>query len=186
MLVVGEDVSIKQLTVDDDVKNHWAIGIFNRLDSVTRLPRSSERGDCFDESQVGIKAILKEQGFKIILQLAFENEPDRSFNVGFHLRARDHRARIVCKIKDRTGPNQYFCLPLNMLEIDREGSCLRLCRRRNSNTELVLWARIPFTSMECMVLTFCTFLALRSEDGGRPVDDIRDYELDGEEELYGG
>jgi hypothetical protein len=37
-----------------------------------------------------------------------------------------------------------------------------------------------------MVVFFCAFLALRSQDAGRPVDDIRDYELDEEEELFGG
>lgn len=41
------------------------------------------------------------------------------------------------------------------------------------------------TSTE-MVLFFCTFLALRSQDAGRPVESIRDYELDNEEELFGG
>lgn len=37
-----------------------------------------------------------------------------------------------------------------------------------------------------MVIFFCTFLALRSQDSGRPVDDIKDYELDEEEEIFGG
>lgn len=37
-----------------------------------------------------------------------------------------------------------------------------------------------------MVLFFCTFLALRSQDCGRPVEKIRDYELEDEEELFGG
>ncbi|KAJ5716895.1 hypothetical protein N7488_002541 [Penicillium malachiteum] len=37
-----------------------------------------------------------------------------------------------------------------------------------------------------LIITFCTFLALRTQDNGWPVDDIRDYFLDGEEELYGG
>ncbi|RJE18325.1 hypothetical protein PHISCL_09337 [Aspergillus sclerotialis] len=37
-----------------------------------------------------------------------------------------------------------------------------------------------------MVLFFCTFLALRSQDCGHPVEHIRDYELDEEEELFGG
>jgi hypothetical protein len=35
-----------------------------------------------------------------------------------------------------------------------------------------------------MVLFFCTFLALRSQDSGRPVSQIRDYELFHEEELF--
>ena len=37
-----------------------------------------------------------------------------------------------------------------------------------------------------MVLFFCTFLALRAHDCGRPVSDIGDYELVGETELFGG
>ncbi|KAJ5634778.1 hypothetical protein N7528_002620 [Penicillium herquei] len=40
--------------------------------------------------------------------------------------------------------------------------------------------------MEILVIIFCTFLALRTQDNGWPVDDIRDYLLDGEEELFGG
>lgn len=37
-----------------------------------------------------------------------------------------------------------------------------------------------------MVMFYCTFLALRSQDGGHPVDRIQDYELAGEEEIFGG
>ena len=37
-----------------------------------------------------------------------------------------------------------------------------------------------------MVAFFTTFIGLRSQDAGHPVDDIRDHELDGERELYGG
>jgi hypothetical protein len=37
-----------------------------------------------------------------------------------------------------------------------------------------------------MVTFFCTFLALRSQDAHRQVHDIRDYELDNEEEIFGG
>lgn len=37
-----------------------------------------------------------------------------------------------------------------------------------------------------MVLFFCTFIALRAQDSGRPVENIRDYELEMEEELFGG
>jgi hypothetical protein len=37
-----------------------------------------------------------------------------------------------------------------------------------------------------MAIFFCTFLALRAQDDGRPIDNIKDYELDGEDELFGG
>lgn len=37
-----------------------------------------------------------------------------------------------------------------------------------------------------MVIFYCTFLALRSQDRAKQVEEIRDYELDGELELYAG
>lgn len=37
-----------------------------------------------------------------------------------------------------------------------------------------------------MVEFFCTFLALRSQDTAKAVTGIRDYELEGEEQVYGG
>jgi hypothetical protein len=37
-----------------------------------------------------------------------------------------------------------------------------------------------------MVEFFCVFLALRSQDTTKALPDIRDYELEGEEEVYGG
>lgn len=66
----------------------------------------------------------------------------------------------------------------------------------------MLWANLKFTTIERMsplgivdyglltvsgmVLFFCTFVALRSQDCGHPVERIRDYELDDEQELFGG
>lgn len=48
------------------------------------------------------------------------------------------------------------------------------------------WAFL-ITALICivMVLFFSTFLALRSQDSGKPVAQIRDFELDQEEELFG-
>ena len=37
-----------------------------------------------------------------------------------------------------------------------------------------------------MTLFFCTFLALRSQDSGRPISQIDDHELAGEKEIFGG
>lgn len=37
-----------------------------------------------------------------------------------------------------------------------------------------------------LVIFFCTFLALRSQDKAYPVTEIRDCELVDEEEFYGG
>lgn len=47
--------------------------------------------------------------------------------------------------------------------------------------------RLTLTDLSLgMVAFYVAFLALRSQDAGHPVEDIRDYELDGEREIYGG
>jgi hypothetical protein len=75
-------------------------------------------------------------------------EEESDMRVSFYLRERDHRVRILCKVPHRTRSSDYYCLPLNLLEIMRDESLLRLCRRRNKGTELVLWAAFRFTTME--------------------------------------
>lgn len=103
-----------------------------------------------------------------------------------YLRAEDSRARILCKTLSSSGGSIYRCLPLNTLEIHRSDSSLQLCRRNRSGPELELWANLKFTTMERMVLFFCTFLALRSQDSGKPIRQIQDHELVGEKEIFGG
>ncbi|KAJ6011117.1 hypothetical protein N7451_002529 [Penicillium sp. IBT 35674x] len=181
---VSATTNTSHSTQNDAIQYHWIREIFSSYDTETAIPNGPEEAGCFDDSHPGIKQILKEKGFERILQLAFNDESEMT--VYFYLRERDHRARIVCKVPHRTRSSEYFCLPLNMLEVVRAGSCLQLCRRRNAGKELVLWARLKFATIESMVVFFCAFLALRSQDAGRPVDDIRDYELEHEEELFGG
>ncbi|KAJ6028159.1 C2H2 type zinc finger domain protein [Penicillium herquei] len=184
---VAGSASTKQVAKDDAITiNHWAVDIFSSISSKTRLPESPDKGECLGDNHVGLKQVLEEQGFVKLLELAYNPRSEGDFDVCFYLRERDRRARIMCRSKYLTRPNEHFCLSLNKLEVIRKESCLKLCRRRNSGTELVLWASIPFTYMESLVVTFCTFLALRSADNGWPVEDIRDYELDGEDELFGG
>lgn len=137
--------------------------------------------------------------YKLICSLSRPFDEDVS--VYFYVREDDSRARILCKARRSRRP-KFYCLPLNMLEVRRIGPCLQLCRRRRSGTELVPWLNLHFESIESMyswsfifvrtnncpemVLFFCTFIALRSQDGHKRVQDIRDYELEAEKELFGG
>ncbi|KAJ5287628.1 hypothetical protein N7478_003314 [Penicillium angulare] len=181
---VSATTTTSQSTQNDILTYHWVKDVFNSYRTETAIPESSEKAGCFDEPQSGIKTVLKEQGFERALQLAFNDRSEMT--AYFYLREKDGRARIVCKVPHRSKPSEYFCLPLNMLEVVQKGSCLQLCRRRNSGKKLILWARLKFTTVESMVVFFCTFLALRSQDEGRPVEDIQDHELNDEEEMYGG
>ncbi|KAJ5648202.1 hypothetical protein N7490_004574 [Penicillium lividum] len=171
-------------TQQDTLKYHWVRDIFSSYDTETALRNAPEKAGCFAKPHKGVKEVLKEGGFERVLQLVFHDES--RMTIYFYLRDQDHRARMVCKIPHGSRSSEYFCMPLNMLEVVRAGSTLQLCRRKNSGKELVLWARLKFTTMECMVVFFCSFLALRAQDAGHPIDDIRDHELDGEEELFGG
>ncbi|KAE8138675.1 hypothetical protein BDV38DRAFT_281972 [Aspergillus pseudotamarii] len=179
-------------SVDDDssrdqpgsVSNHWVKTVFETNTSSTPIPETGESSECFGEPQVDVKTWLHYEGFRQALQLPFPDQRDTL--VSFYVRDFDHCVRILCERVSVNEPHDYYCLPLDMLEIVRVGSCLQLCRRRRQGQELVLWLNLKFTTIESMVCFFSTFLALRSQDRGRPVERIRDYELDMENELYGG
>ncbi|PWY84514.1 hypothetical protein BO94DRAFT_101548 [Aspergillus sclerotioniger CBS 115572] len=166
--------------------DHWARRVFLDEHPMTPIPYVGESSKCLGELREGVnvKSWLHGQGFEELFQLAFSSD-ETDLRVCFYIRDDDHRVRIVCKSR-RSRSSDYYCLPLNLLEIVRVGSCLQICRRRRGGSELVLWANLKFSTIEQMVIFFCTFLALRSQDSGRPVERIRDYELDEEEELFGG
>ncbi|RAK84671.1 hypothetical protein BO79DRAFT_248022 [Aspergillus costaricaensis CBS 115574] len=166
------------------VSDHWARRVFLDEHPMTPIPYVGESSKCLGEVKGNVKGWLHEEGFEELLQLAFSGDSD--LRVCFYLREDDHRVRIVCKSRRTSRTSDYSCLPLNLLEIVRIGSCLQICRRRRGGSELVLWANLKFSTIEQMVIFFCTFLALRSQDSGRPVERIRDYELDDEEEHFGG
>ncbi|KAL4882855.1 hypothetical protein BJY04DRAFT_186190 [Aspergillus karnatakaensis] len=158
--------------------DHWAAQVFFQPRTETRLPNKGDRTVCYGDAQQNLHEWLEDEGFGQLLELSFGN-----VRVFFYLREDDNRARIVC-----SQAKQFYCLPLNMLEIIRPGpnpSCLQICRRRRNGLELYVWANLKFATIEVMILFYCTFLALRSQDSGKPVSQIRDYELHQEEELFG-
>ncbi|KAJ5185354.1 hypothetical protein N7472_010194 [Penicillium cf. griseofulvum] len=171
-------------TAPDVIKEHWAKETFGSTGTSTPLPSVREKSYCRAEPQPGVKQWIKEEGFEELLQLSLNDESD--MRVSFYLRRIDHRVRILCREPHRTRPSDYYCLPLNLLEVLRDGSCLRLCRRRKRGTELVLWTQLKFTTLEDLVLFHNTFLALRSQDAGTSIGEILDHELDHEEEVFGG
>ncbi|KAL4795558.1 hypothetical protein BDV19DRAFT_166908 [Aspergillus venezuelensis] len=168
--------SVTSHSLDSNIANdHWAKQVFFQPRTESKLPNKGDRSMCYGEPHPELHEWLEAEGFVQVLELPFS-----TLRVRFFLRDDDHRARIVC-----SAHREHYCLPLNMLEIVRVGpSCLNLCRRRKGGSELVMWANLKFSTMEVMTYFFCTFLALRSQDSGRPVGQIRDYDLDDEEEIF--
>jgi hypothetical protein len=68
--------------------------------------------------------------------------------VRLYLREEDNRARILCKWLGRSGGTRYSCLPLNTLDLHRDGSSLLLCRRILDTYKVEMWARLKFSTME--------------------------------------
>jgi hypothetical protein len=68
--------------------------------------------------------------------------------VRLYLREEDNRARILCKWHGRSGGTRYSCLPLNALEVHRDGPALLLCRPILDSYKIEMWARLKFSSME--------------------------------------
>lgn len=163
------------------LNDHWAKNVFSYRGPLRRFPVQGESSKCLGEEVEDIKEWLHEQGFDEVTYLPFGED----VSVYFYVREDDSRARILCKAR-RSKRAKFYCLPLNMLEVKRVGPCLQLCRRRRSGTELIPWLNLHFESMEKMVIFSCTFLALRSQDGHKRVQDIRDFELDAEREEFRG
>lgn len=118
-----------------------------------------------------------------------------------YCRQKDYRARLACKLPGRHKDSDYYSRPLNLLEVSRAGPCLQFRERGRRKGDLFMELKFKTIEREClnyimsfdvhanclgMILFFCTFLALRSQDRGRPIEDIHDHELKGEVEWFSG
>lgn len=130
----------------------------------------------------------------------------RAFNDDYNLRAimycrqKDYRARLACKLPGRNKDSDYYSRPLNLLEVSRAGPCLQFRERGRRKGDLFMELKFKTVERGCapvslvrsrliclgMILFFCTFLALRSQDRGRPIEEIHDHELKGEVEWFSG
>lgn len=163
--------------------DHWAKRVFVDDMSTTLLTQTGDASKCFGELMPDARARL--QGWEKLLELSFANSSG-GILVRLYLREEDNRARILCRWRGRSGGTRYSCLPLNALDVHRDGPALQLCRPILDSYKSEMWARLKFTSMERLVVFHCTLLALRSQDEGRPFENIQDHELEGEQEIFAG
>ncbi|KAL9617797.1 MAG: hypothetical protein Q9160_007451 [Pyrenula sp. 1 TL-2023] len=159
---------------------HWACNIFQDM-SATPLKSSGGDPGCYGEPMEEAKIRLDAE-YEQLFEIRFH----RALEVGLYHRESDQRARVLCKCPGRGGGSLYYCLPLNTLRFKREGSTLKLCRRISDRSKVRLWATLKFSTIERLVVYFCTLLALRAQDAGRPIEDLGDGDLEGEVEYFGG
>ncbi|EER26439.1 hypothetical protein CPC735_006110 [Coccidioides posadasii C735 delta SOWgp] len=137
---------------------HWSIRAFGmQLNSSTSLIQTGDITKCFGPIMSGVKEHLAQEYYSL-----------------FHL-VRSSKRRTV-----------YSTIPITSLQIYRSGSCLQLCQKGPDPDEMIAWANLQFSSIEKMVVFFCTFLALRGQDSSKPISNIPDYHLCGEFEVFAG
>ncbi|KAM5433719.1 hypothetical protein McanCB56680_005707 [Microsporum canis] len=177
------DSSSDTMSLSSNTVRHWASKVYSSIITSTPLTSTGDMTKCYGDNMPDVRAHL-DKGYIELLQLKFPGRPQLTFS--FFLRDKDHRVRVLCKVKTdkRT---MYSSTILTSLLIHREGSCLMLCHPSTSGQEdRVAWANLQFSTFEYMVFFFCTFIALRGQDSSNPVSRIKDFELDGEELVFSG
>jgi len=152
--------------------HHWAKHVFKNVAS-TPLPWSNEETR-YHEIQGTKEHSYPNQAYDSVLNLMYPE----GVRVSLFCRPTDYRAKIVVLYKDRAGNSEYGCLPLEDLHLRREGSVLRLCRRKTSGKP-VPWVSMKFTTIERMILFAGTLIAMRSQDSSTsgPPPTVHDDEL---------
>ncbi|CAG8030304.1 unnamed protein product [Penicillium olsonii] len=165
---------------------HWAQVVFKTFSTNTPLPRVGERSNCYGDICPDAREMLIGRGFEELLE--FRPEGESHLRVYFYIRKRDSHVRILIKVPHRSRSSDYYTLPLSLVDVQRDGSCLCLYRQRRGKNENVLWALLTFKTMEALVTFHHTLLALRSQDLASDAkgDNLSDCELIDEVELYGG
>ena len=155
----------------DASSNHWAKHVFKNVSS-TPLPWSTEETR-YHEVQGTKEQSYPNQAYESVLNLMYPE----GVRISLFCRPTDYRSKMVVLYRDRRGDQDYGCLPLEDLHLRREGSVLRVCRRKSSGKP-ISWVSMKFTTIERMVLFAGTFIAMRSQDSStRSPPTIHDDEL---------
>jgi len=145
--------------------------VFKNVSS-TPLPWSNEETR-YHEQRGTKEHTFPNSAYDAVLTLVY---PEGS-RITLCCRDEDYRAKIVAMYRDYKGNPDYGCLPLEDLHIRRDGSVLRICRRKPSGKPIP-WVSMKFTIFERMILFAGTFIAMRSQDSSSltPVhdDELRD------------
>ncbi|KAL8959971.1 MAG: hypothetical protein Q9193_003244 [Seirophora villosa] len=162
--------------------NHWLPIVFATNRPTTPFRQTGEVSTVYGVNLPGSSARLASDYDKI-LDLPFE---DGDLRVRLYHRNSDQRARIHCRLSRNGRSQRQACLPLTTLRVQRQGSTLKLLRVDSTGHARELWACLRFLCYERLVLFYCAFLALRSEDSASPIGSLVDYELHGEKSIYAG
>jgi hypothetical protein len=143
--------------------NHWAGRVFDGRHNSTAFRSRGEPTACYGRPEgPGCLERLHSEGFLEVLRLPLD--ATRVY-IRLYWRPADHRARILLSTKDlMSGVVLNYCIPLTALKLRREGSSIKLFTYSSQEDALKLWACLNFTIYEQLILFYCAFAALKSQD----------------------
>ncbi|KAF6239034.1 hypothetical protein HO173_002906 [Letharia columbiana] len=168
-------------SINSVLSSHWLPEVFRQSRPATLLGDTGQTSASLAHAMPGSSTRLEENGYVNVVELPFENG---DLLVRLYWRSHDCRSRFLCRTIRPARSRKDVVLPLVSLIVSRSGPFLEFKDVGEGNPKL--WACLKFSSYELMVLFFCTFLALRSEDLKMPWKTIKDYDVHKEKELFAG
>ena len=142
--------------------SHWATKVFDRKHTTTALRARGDPTICYGRSeQPGCLNRLMTENFLQVLRLPLDAA---SWYAKIYWRPADHRSRLLLSTKDVAGVTLHYCIPLTALKLMRKGPNILLWRLDREEGELRLWAMLNFSVFEPLVLFYCAFTAMKSQD----------------------
>lgn len=172
--------STQSSNLNSILSSHWLPGMFEQSRPSTLMEDTGQTSVFLAEPMPGASTRLGEEYVNLI-ELPFENG---DLIVRLYQRPHDGRARFLCRTVRPPRSRKDVTLPLISLLVSRSGPFLKFFDIGEGGSKI--WACLKFSSYEQMVLFFCAFLALRSEDLKTPMKRIIDYDLHKEDELFAG
>ncbi|KAF2398296.1 hypothetical protein EJ06DRAFT_558151 [Trichodelitschia bisporula] len=167
--------------------NHWGTQVFDGRHGRTHFQTFGKPTRYYGRPDHTVLHHLAAENFIEICKLPFDGA---TIYARFYWRPSDHRARLLLTAADLYSQALHFCIPLTALKLVRNGSVLQLYRQNREINELELWASLSFTIYEELVLFYCTFTAMKSQDWKKSLQQLQDYfhqmNRGGEEEQFSG
>jgi hypothetical protein len=143
--------------------NHWAVRVFDGRHNSTEFRSRGEPTACYGRPEPPTcTERLGAEGFIEVLRLPLDAA---RVYVRLFWRPSDHRARILLSTKDPISLQTLkYCIPLTALKLRREGPSIKLFTYSTQEDALKIWAILNFTVYEQLVLFYCAFAAMKSQD----------------------
>lgn len=171
--------SISQVSSNDGSSGeHWARAAFRDMSS-TPLPQEPREDSKFHGPDQPTHDPPSSRYLKAF-EMTFP--PELGAVSLYYAPSKNMRAKMVVEVPATRRQIFTVCLPMDRLEISREGCMLRFCRP--AGRHWVAWVSLNFSTIERLILFANTFIAMRSFSGKGPSNPIWDDRGHDEVEVF--